>query len=420
MTALAQPLPVADLPFVDVTSPGFTWDDPQVAAAREECWAARTQLGVLTLRYTETAELLNDRRVQPDWRSTLLEPSGAEGGPLEDWFHWMESCSGEEHRRLRRPIPLLLSARRVAGLRPFVHATVQQLTEDLTGRLATGGGVCDFLTVFADRLPATVIHHVLGAADAGFDPTWVHELHQIGALGWDHGLLPRVEKASVKLSGYAGTLIAQGRARPGDGALSVLLRARQEGVLDEDELRVTVAGLLAAGTGTTSGQLGQAMVAFAQHPGQWRLLRERPGLVEQAVEEVLRFTPVVPVLAWKVAAEDITHHGVRIPTGTPLWIGLHAAHRDPRVFPQGGTFDITAEHTAPPLVFGGGPHTCPGMSLSRLELTEALTALTARFDPPQTTGPTSGHAPIGTSSLHTLPLRLGQASADSAPSTARR
>lgn len=417
-------LSVPDLPFVDVTAPGFTWDDPAIAAAREECWTARTPFGVLTLRYAESAELLLDPRLHNDLRTTVVEPAGTTGSSsLDDWSNWMLWRNGEKHRRLRRLVTPQLSVSRLTEFRPLVQAAAEQQADVLAGGLAAGGGVCDFMEAFANRLPATVVHHLLGAADAGFTPAWTELMDRAFALALEPGPLPRVEEAATSLASYADTLITRHKASPSPattGLINGLVHARQEGTLDGDELRITIEGLLTAGHDTTNLQLGHAMAAFAEYPEQWAILRDHPERVERAVDEILRYSPATPVLNWKAAAADIDHAGVHISTGTPVWIGVHAAHHDPHVFPCPGTFDITTEHQAPLLAFGGGPHYYPGAALARLELAEALTVLTARFSPPQTTGPIVWRTPIGVSGPQTLPLRFGQASAGPAPSVAGR
>ncbi|HEY6422961.1 MAG TPA: hypothetical protein VIY28_06875 [Pseudonocardiaceae bacterium] len=86
---------------------------------------------------------------------------------------------------------------------------------------------------------------------------------------------------------------------------------------------------------------------------------------------------------------------------------MYSAHRDPRAFPDGDTFDITITRDTPLLAFGGGAHYCPGAALSRTELTESLTALTAHLDPPRITGPITWMPPVGVGGPETLPLAFG-------------
>src|SRR5262249_36608764 len=51
------------VPFLDVTQPGFSFDQPEVAAAQAASWYADSPLGLLVLRHAEAQEVLRDRRL---------------------------------------------------------------------------------------------------------------------------------------------------------------------------------------------------------------------------------------------------------------------------------------------------------------------------------------------------------------------
>ncbi|MFE1789332.1 cytochrome P450, partial [Streptomyces sp. NPDC059525] len=238
---------------------------------------------------------------------------------------------------------------------------------------------------------------------------WAMDLSLILALDCDARLRSRVEECLAGLSSYVEALVRERAAGPGGGdVISCLLRAREDGILAPDELRTLVVQLMVAGTHTTSRQLGLAMVAFASHPEQWTRLRDRPDLVEGSVDEILRWCPTTATIGFpRVAADDLLYQGLRIPAGTNVWLGVHAANRDPRVHTDADTFDIGAvRREAPLLNFGGGSHHCPGALLARTELTEALTQLTAALGPPEITGPIRWRPPLGNIGPETLPLRF--------------
>ncbi|WP_459740867.1 cytochrome P450 [Streptomyces sp. E-15] len=397
---------MSDLPFLDVTAPGFTWAGPAVAAAREECWAARTPIGLMVLRYADVVELLTDPRFVPDM-TRLVRRAGAGDGHLHDASTLMlQSRDRPGHRRVRSGlVNRQFSASRVATVRPFLQAMVQGLVDDLAV-----AGMCDFVEDFADPLAVSVICHLLAIPAEDYDRVsrWSKDSTLIFALDYDPGLLDVVARSLAGLTDYAAALIRDRVADPGaDDVLSHLLRARDGGGLDDGELRTLVVQLLAAGY-NTAHQLSHAMVAFARHPEQWALLRDRPELLEQAVYEVLRWCPTVEVIgAPRTVTDDLVHEGVLLPRGTSVYLGVHSAHRDARVFPDGDTFDITRASGPQLLVFGGGPHHCPGALLGRSEIAEALAGLTARLEHPRIAGPITWRPPIGDTGPHTLPLRFG-------------
>ncbi|MET9107713.1 cytochrome P450 [Streptomyces zhihengii] len=137
-----------------------------------------------------------------------------------------------------------------------------------------------------------------------------------------------------------------------------------------------------AGQHTTSRQLGRALITFAQHPEQWRLLASEPTLLPTAVNEILRWTPQARMIQ-RFAEEDVTYQGLDIAEGSPVFCCVASAGRDPLAMPEPAHFDLRAPRPAKQLVFGGGIHHCLGAALGRLEISEALTA---RFGPPVLSG----------------------------------
>uniref|UniRef100_A0AAU2UW37 Cytochrome P450 n=1 Tax=Streptomyces sp. NBC_00003 TaxID=2903608 RepID=A0AAU2UW37_9ACTN len=395
---------VQELPFLDLNAPGFSWQHPAVAAARGKHWAARSATGVLVLRYAETAELLHDTRLVQNLRF-LVERAGATRGLLHDQATAsLQSRDGTDHHRTRgRLVTRSFTAAEVTRMRPFIQATARALTEQLAA------GPRDFVTAFAEPLPLTVICHLLGIPhgdhDLVLDPA--KDAGLLLALDHDPGLLPRVEAGNAALTRYAQTLVRHRTTDTnGDSLLARLQRARQNGTLDESDLPGLLVDLLVAGFNTVSHQLSLAMVAFANHPDQWNLLRKRPELAEQAVDEVLRHCPTTATI-WRHTTQDLHYQGLHIPAKTPVNLSVHSAHRDPHIFPDGDVFDITTTHRTPLLAFGGGTHYCPGATLSHTQLTEALTTLTAHLGPPRITGPVTWRPPVGVGGPETLPLAFG-------------
>ncbi|KNB53238.1 cytochrome P450 [Streptomyces caatingaensis] len=395
----------ADLPFLDFTDPSFSWDSPAVAEAREKSWIARTPLALLVLRYEEADQLARDKRLISGFRG-LVDMVGTPEGPVRDFMvDFLQSLDGADHRRLRGLATHPFTPRRITAVQPFVRSTVERLVDELPD------GEFDFVKHFAHPLPALVMCQLLGFPLEDYDTVGRLSVEtNLGlALSSDRDVLVKVEQGLGRMFDYLVAAIEKRKADPGDDLTSDIVRAFHDGVLDDYELRTLVATVLVAGYETTNHQLALAMYDFAQHPDQWMKLKENPGLAPQAVEEVLRWSPTLPVTATRTAAEDFEVNGVRIPTGTPVFMCAHAAHRDPSVFADPDTFDITVKREAPSIAFGGGPHFCLGTALARLELTEAVAALATRLDPPQITGDITWRHELGVAGPDTLPLRFGAA-----------
>src|SRR5262249_13930940 len=114
------------------------------------------------------------------------------------------------------------------------------------------------------------------------------------------------------------------------------------------------------------------------HLQQWQALREDPGLVPVAVEEMLRAAGQGGGGIPRYAREDLQISGVRVRAGDLVRLDNGAANHDPEAFPDPGPFDII-----PPagshLAFGHGPRYCSGALLARIELQAVFSQLILRF-----------------------------------------
>jgi cytochrome P450 len=395
-----------DVPFLDVTDPALDFGSDAVAQARAASWYGRTPLGLIVLRYAEVQEVLRDPRFAQSGKR-YLALHGVTDGPLYDWFtDIILHRRGEDHLRLRRLVNQAFGPRAIEGFRPLIRERAEGLAASVAASVATEGE-CEFMDAFADLLPVQVLCAMLGIPAGDYEAfhRWSAEVGLTYSFAL-RDLRPRVEDAVTRLHEYVDTLIARRRAEPGRDLVSTLIAAEEAGDrLSSAELRNLLVALVFAGHDTTRNQLGQAMVTFAAHPDQWRLLGDRPELAPQAVEEVMRWNPSIPT-SFRFALEDVDLHGTHIPEGTFLLLCAHSANRDPRVVANGGEFDITVRREVPHTTFGGGPHYCLGAATARAELAESLVALARRLGPPSIAGPVTWRPPTALAGPERLPLRF--------------
>jgi len=136
--------------------------------------------------------------------------------------------------------------------------------------------------------------------------------------------------------------------------------------------------LLIAGFETTTNLIGNAVLALLDHPDQWQALSADPALAAAAVEEALRFDSPVQRTS-RVALRDAELAGQHITKNQWVITLIGAANRDPCVYPDPASFDISRPHTVEHLAFSGGIHYCLGQSLARLEASVALGMLAERM-----------------------------------------
>jgi len=378
------------VPFFDIADPAFSVTSAQVRRARQASWYARTSYGLAVLRYDQVSRLIRHPGLHQGSRRWPAH-HGITSGPFADWWaSWVLNLEGEAHHRMRRLLGPAFSRRMVEVLLPRFTG--------LAGELADGfaePGRCEFMAEFAEPYAARAIAILLGIAEQEW-PTIAAESAAVGlAMGVrirEH--LPRIEAALAALYDYADALIADRRRRPRDDFVTRLVRAQAgepggpgepgEAGLTAAELRDSLVLLIFGGFDTTRNQLGLAMQAFLDHPGQWRLLAERPELGPAAVEEVMR---VRPTTTWvtREAVADFTFDGLAISAGTTIHLFCESAGTDPRAA-AGADFDITAGGRPPHFGFGGGIHYCLGHYLARTDMCAALTVLARRMREPRADG----------------------------------
>ncbi len=185
--------------------------------------------------------------------------------------------------------------------------------------------------------------------------------------------------ARNEMRAYMFDLIAAKRRRPEDDLLSGLAqRETPEGELTDEELVNIGNLLLIAGHETTANMLALGTLTLLQHPDQLAVLRSDPPLLDQAVEELLRYLSIVQFGVVRTALEDFEVGGRHIRAGEPIIASLASADRDAAQFPDPDVLDLTREYS-PHLAFGHGVHQCLGQQLARVEMKAGFRALFERF-----------------------------------------
>ncbi|WP_067434781.1 cytochrome P450 [Nocardioides jensenii] len=384
----------------DLSDPAFDTTAPEVHAAREQDWFVETNLGWAVLRHEEAGALLKDRRFQQG-NAKWPAQNGIHSGLFSDW--WKEtllSLEGEDHSRLRRLLMPAFRNKTIAAMRPRFQALANELIDGFAAR-----GEVEFVSEFAEPYSARIICALLGLPEED----WARVAHWADDLGASFGIdvanqVPRIEAALDGLRDHLDAVVADRQATPRDDLVTTLLQAQEtDGRLSRHELSVSLVFLAFAGMETTRNQLGLALQTLLAHPGQWRLLGERPELGNQAVEEVMRVNPTVTWVT-REAIEDVDFGGLHIPKGGIVQMLSHALGTDPRAVPD-PAFDITQLRT-PHLGFGAGVHHCLGHFVARTDMAVALPLLAARMPDAVPDGPGEWMPVSGNTGPLRFPIRF--------------
>lgn len=377
---------------------------PRFREAQEQAPVAIGPYGPEVLSYQMARALLRDKRFQVP-QGIVLQAQGISSGPLWDKVITSLLCvEGATHQRLRGLCSKAFTPRTVARL----HDTMVDVLGGLVDRVA-GQGRCDVVEDIARPYPVPIICALLGAPPEDWQrfSAWADEIFQAFSFTADiRALEPAVMRAWGELDDYVDDMVAQRRDSLTDDLISDLIRAEDDGDrLDAVELQMLAGGLLLAGTDTTRNQVAASVQVLCEHPDQWELLRNSPGLAMQAVEETMRHSPVAGG-ALRVVAEDVELDGYIFPAGSMVLLNTFAANRDPTVYDDPDRVDITREGAPAILTFGGGVHYCLGANLARREIAEALNVLTGRLRNPRITGPVPWKPIVSLSGPKSLPIEF--------------
>jgi cytochrome P450 len=380
--------------------------DPLLGELRESEPIARVQLPfgepcwVLT-RYEDVRAMLADPRFS---RAATI---GTDVGRMAEFFPIEDSILGmdaPEHTRIRRLVSATFTARRMTALRGRAQEIVDGLLDDME-KLPQP---VDFVRAVALPLPITMICELLGVPfeDRERFHGWANVFMTTTGFAVEELL-----EAHGQLSGYLAGLIESRRVEPTDDILGALVAARDEddSVITEGELVSLSMAILVAGYETTANQLGKFVLCLLDNPEQLQILRARPELIPNAVEELMRLIPLSAgaQIAY-LATEDVELGGVLIRQGEGVMASTASANRDESIFPHADRLDVERPDIFQ-LGFGHGAHFCLGAHLARVEMQVALESLLARFPDLRLAVP-AGEVPWKDGSsvwgLEALPLRF--------------
>jgi cytochrome P450 len=355
---------------------------------------------VLTYDLVRTV-LRDDRFVMP--KGLALAAQGITSGELWDIaVKGLLSLDGAEHHRQRRLVSKAFTPKAAARLR----STCADVITELTNRHADAGR-CDVVADIAQQYPIPIICALVGTPreHRHLFSDWADDIFKF--FDWNVANdAPDILRAWKELEAYLDDMVSLRHHALTDDLLSDMMRAEVDGDrLTHDELLMLTATLLMAGTDTTRNQLAAAVQVFCDQPDQWALLAEHPEFAPQAVEEVMRYSPVI-FTTMRLAQQDVELAGVTIPAGTLVIANTAAANRDPAVYDEPDRFDITREAAPAMLTFGGGIHYCLGAHLARIELTEALTTMARRMVNIRRAGPAPWKPMTGISGPVSLPVEF--------------
>ncbi len=387
-------------------APGFADDPfPTYRALLEHAPLKRFPDGSVTISrwadldrvYRDTATFSSDKKLE----------FGEKYGPSPLFEHHTTSLVFSDpplHTRVRKIMVGAMTPRAIAAMEP----ALVRLVDRLIAAMAEKGEV-DLIEDFASAIPVEVIGNLFDMPHEERGPLRDWSLSILGAL--EPVLTPEQEArgnaAVTDFKAYLADLAARRRKYPGNPATDVLTRLI-EGVggetLSEDELLQNCIFILNAGHETTTNLIGNALLELTLWQEEKARLMADPGLIDTAVDEFLRFQSPNQ-LGNRITTRATELAGETLAPRTRVHLCIGAANRDPRQFPDPGRLDLGRKPNKH-LAFAGGPHTCVGFSLARMEGRVAISQFLAKFPDYALSGAPRRTGRVRFRGLSALPARL--------------
>lgn len=343
-------------------------------------WSPGIRSWIIT-RYDDVRQValsptMSSDRLRPFYEAQRDDRREILSGVMRYLNEWLVFKAPPEHTRLRKMMNGVFSMPMIQSMAP----QIRRIVDDLYAQVPRGQPF-DFMQDVAVLLPAFVILDMMGVPRSDFHmiKAWSDDLRLfIGTSRADEDKYRKARSGADQMSAYFRAVIAQRRTQPGDDVVTKMLLAKDDqGGLTEDELVAMCMLVLFGGHETTTNLLGSAVVALMDNPDQLQLLRDRPELIDSAVEEFLRYDGPSNSIA-RVVAVDHELHGKSLKTGDRVFAMINAANRDPRRFERPHALDIQRSPNRH-LTFGQGLHFCLGAPLARMEAKVCLGALVSGF-----------------------------------------
>ncbi len=325
-----------------------------------------------------------------DVRATVNDPTipRSPDKAEEGSFLSMMSSSGEseddgpsilfldnpDHARIRQPLTKAFYAR-INAMKPEIEALVDGVIEQ-----APATGPFDLVTEIAVPIPILAIGRILG----------VDEARTAEFREWSEGAIlslnpfrsedeeKRMLVGQEYLRLYFDELMVERRKAPADDLVTDMVQVQEAGApLTDAEVRANLLSLLIGGNLTTTDLIASGVWLFLTHPEELAKMKADPSLAAAAVEETLRFEGPVSITS-RVVPDEREVAGCPMHKSQVVTMSLHGANRDPAVFEDPETFNITREKK-PHVAFGGGSHICIGAPLARIEARRAFEKIFERY-----------------------------------------
>ena len=355
----------------DLRSPDFIDNPyPTYRAMRDEApvWRDPSTGHIFVTRYDDVLAVLKDSRFSSNRIADRMKrvPVDLDADQLHRILvDRLVMTDGRRHRDLRREVGSAFTAAMVRTYTQKTDSIVQEAFERFSE-----SQTLDVLNDLALPIPSHVILSVIGLPprDHAQLRRWAEDFY-LWLAHSPGGITSRTEKAITSVESMSDYIREELPKVSEINHRSYLGRIQSNLVEDrmtETEAVANLIGVINAAHETTTSLILNGTLALLRNPDQLQILIEKPDIISNAVEEMLRYDSPSQVIS-RIASEDLELGGVRIDAGEMLALVLGSANRDERVFAEPDAFDVR-RNDRQQLAFGHGSHFCTGSGLALLEV----------------------------------------------------
>lgn len=392
------------LPILPIETPEFAADpNPYLEAARREHpWLARFSRGYVVHGYQAMCDLFFDDKNLVQGLGAIVDYYGVQGTM---WARFMEeiviSRSGPVHTRLRASVSRAFTPKRANAERAMMQQVISDLLDEWLPK-----GYFDFAE-FASYFPVSVICGLLGVSVDRIPTIRSAVEDHMSSLSMDPGAKALFLAAWEVLWEFADSLVTEREAsgkQGEDSLLDALIEAKNNGELDDVELRFMVLTVIIAGYDTSKNQLTMTMKLLLERPELYARCATDKEFCGKIVDESLRHSAIAT--PFREAAHDFMYKDVQFRKGDSIIMATALGNRDPAAFSDPETFDTDRGNVKRHVAFGRGPHICLGMFIARNQLQEGLHLFAQRVPNLRLAGEVTWRPFMGAWGPKTLPIAL--------------
>jgi cytochrome P450 len=329
--------------------------------------------------YEDVMEIIRDvetfssQAVIPNDLHPDIESMFPDGSPQK---HLIVNADPPQHTRLRKAMQPAFTPRAISARDPMVRELATRLIDQFVDR-----GSCDIVSEFSKILPLQVVILICGLplerADE-FGSLKIDQLSEVQTPNLDPTERMAMATRIRSFVDYLNEFIDERREHPVDDITSAAIHSPARPPLQNHEIISVLLNVIGAGVVTTANAIPLMLRELLRHQDQWRATCENPDLVDQIVEESLRFVnPVRGVV--RITTRPVTVCGQDLPEGASIYLHYGAAQRDPRIFAAADKYEPARGDVSRHYAFGRGVHMCLGAPLARLEMQVSLKCFIERL-----------------------------------------